>query len=73
MHHRHNYTCYSNHHRSGEPAHELVKGPKKIVTVTKAIRAMTAIVVFGIPLVTGTVALLGYGLHEAYKRMTGRS
>ena len=28
---------------------------------------------FGIPLVTGTVALLGYGMYEAYKRMTSRS
>ena len=32
---------------------------------------MTAVVVFGIPLVAGTAALLSYGIHKAYKRITG--
>ena len=56
--------------RSGEAAER--KGSKKIAAAARAIRAITAIVVFGIPLVTGTVTLLGYGIYEAYKRVTGR-
>jgi hypothetical protein len=58
---------------SGETANGQGKGQKKIATVTKAIRALTTVVVFGIPLVTGTVTLLGYGIYEVYKRMTSRS
>ncbi|HVN25297.1 MAG TPA: hypothetical protein VMT71_15090 [Syntrophorhabdales bacterium] len=44
----------------------------KLATVAKAFRAVNAIVVFGIPLLAGTAALLGYGVHKAYKRMTRR-
>ena len=73
MDHRDDYKCSADRHRSGEPANEQVKGSKRIATATKTIRAITAIVVFGIPLVTGTVTLLGYGIYEAYKRMTSRS
>jgi hypothetical protein len=72
MDHRDDHQCSADRHRSGEPASGQGKGSKKIATVTKAIRAITAIVVFGIPLVTGTVTLLGYGIYEAYKRMTSR-
>ncbi len=43
----------------------------KATTAAKAFRALTAVVVFGIPLVTGAVALIGYGVHKAYKRITG--
>ena len=73
MDHRDNYTCSADRHRSGEPANGQGRESKKIATVTKAIRAVTAIVVFGIPLVTGTITLLGYGIYEAYKRVTNRS
>ncbi len=44
----------------------------KIEAAGKAFRALTAIVVFGIPLVTGTATLVGYGIYRAYRRMTGR-
>ena len=70
---RDDYKCSTDRHRSGEPPNGQGKGPKEIATATKAIRALTAIVVFGIPLVTGTVTLLGYGIYEAYKRVTSRS
>ncbi len=40
--------------------------------LAKAVRATTAIVVFGIPVMTATAALIGYGIHTAYKRITGR-
>ena len=70
---RDDYKRSADRHRSGEPANGQGKESKKIATVTKAIRAITAVVIFGIPLVTGTVTLLGYGIHEAYKRMTSRS
>ena len=73
MDHRDDYKCSVDRHRSGEPANGQGKGSKKIATATKAIRAITAIVVFGVPLVTGTATLLGYGIHKAYRRMTGRS
>jgi len=43
----------------------------KVTTAAKAFRALTAVVVFGIPLVTGAVALISYGVHKAYKRITG--
>jgi hypothetical protein len=59
--------------RPGEPVSGQGKASGKIANATKAIRAITAIVVFGVPLVTGTATLLGYGVYKAYKRMTGRS
>jgi len=43
----------------------------KVTTVVKVFRALTAVVVFGIPLITGAVALVSYGVHKAYKRITG--
>ena len=73
MEHRDDHKYSANPHTSGEPANGQGKGSKRIAPAAKAIRAITAIVVFGIPLVTGTAALLGYGVCKAYKRMTGRS
>jgi hypothetical protein len=52
---------------------EPSSGWEKIATATKVVRAITAIVVFGIPVVTGTAVLLGYGVHKLYERITGRS
>ena len=45
----------------------------KIVTATKAIRAITAIVFFAVPVVTGTAVLMGYGVHKLYQRITGKA
>jgi hypothetical protein len=73
MDHRDDYKDCADRHKFGEPPNGQGKGSKKIATAIKTIRAITAIVVFGIPLVTGTVTLLGYGIYEAYKRMTSRS
>lgn len=61
-----------NHCRSGEPAKGQQEQSGKFATAAKAIRALTAIVVFGVPLVTGTATLLGYGVYKAYKRITNR-
>jgi hypothetical protein len=66
------YKCSVDRHKSDEPANGRGKGSKRIATVTKAVRAITTIVVFGVPLVIGTATLLGYGVYEAYKRMTSR-
>ena len=55
-----------------EPAGRQGKGLGKISTVAKVFRAITAIVVFGVPLVAGTAALLSYGVHKAYKRITDK-
>jgi hypothetical protein len=52
---------------------EFSRGQGKIATAAKVVRAITAIVVFGIPVVTGTAVLLGYGVHKLYQRITGRS
>ncbi len=37
--------------------------------VSKTIRAVTALIVFGIPLVAGTAVVVGYGAYEAYKKL----
>ena len=46
------------------------KGRAGRLTVTTAIRAATAIIVFGIPLVVGTATVVGCGVYKAYKRLT---
>jgi len=56
-----------------EPSSGREKRWGKIATATKVARAITAIVLFGIPVVTGTAVLLGYGVHKLYERITGRS
>jgi hypothetical protein len=71
-----NYRNDNKHFRDngiyGEPAGGRGKGSAKIATAAKVLRAITAVVVFGIPMVTGAAALLGYGVHKAYKRITGK-
>ena len=56
-----------------EPSSGQGKRRGKIATATKVVRAVTAIVVFGIPVVTGTAVLIGYGVHKLYQRITGKS
>ncbi|MBA4391066.1 MAG: hypothetical protein C0399_09020 [Syntrophus sp. (in: bacteria)] len=73
MDHRDDYKYSSDRHRSGEPVNRQGKGPKKITVAAKAIRAITAIVVFGVPLAAGAATLIGYGVYKAYKNITGRS
>jgi hypothetical protein len=74
MDHGDDYKRSADRDRSDEPARvEGKKGSKRIATVTKTVRAVTAVVVFGIPLAAGTVTLLGYGIYQAYKRITSRS
>jgi hypothetical protein len=70
---RDGYKCSTDCHRSSGGADGQGKGSKKIATAAKVVRAITSIVVFGVPLIAGTTALLGYGIHKAYRRMTGRS
>ncbi len=47
--------------------------PRKIATAAKAARAASAIIFFGIPVVIGTVTLLGYGASKVYKWIFDRS
>ena len=56
-----------------EPSSGQGKRWGKIATATKVVRVVTAIVFFGIPVVSGTAVLLGYGVHKLYERITGRS
>ena len=67
---RDDYEGSADSRKPGEPASGQGEGLGRLA---KAFRAITAIVVFGIPLVTGTAAVLGYGVYKAYKRMAGRS
>lgn len=42
--------------------------PKKI-TPLDLVRAATTVVVFGIPLIAGAAAVLGYGAYKAFKKL----
>ena len=42
--------------------------PKKI-TPFDLIRAATTVIVFGIPLIAGAAAVLGYGAYRAFKKL----
>ena len=70
---RDDYTYSADARRPDAPASGQGKVSGKVATAAKVIRAVTAIVVFGVPLVTGTATLLGYGIYKAYKRITGSS
>jgi hypothetical protein len=69
---RNDDNCSADKRRFGESAGGQGKGSGVIAAATKAIRAVTAIVVFGVPLVAGTAALLGYGVYKTFKRLSGR-
>ena len=45
---------------------------KKSDKILKAIRAASAVIVFGIPLVAGTAVMLGYGAAKIYKKIKRR-
>jgi hypothetical protein len=64
MDHRDDYNYSADSPRHGEPVSGQGKASGKIATTTKTMRAITAIVVFGVPLVTGTATLLGYGIYR---------
>ncbi len=70
MNHRHDHGCSGDSRRSEETAGGQREGSGRL-TAAKAFRAVSAIVVFGIPLLAGTAALVGCGLHRVYKRITG--
>ena len=72
MDHRDDYQYSPDSRRPAESTSGQGKASGKIATAAKTIRAITAIVVFGVPLVTGTATLLAYGVYKAYKRMTSR-
>jgi hypothetical protein len=57
---------------AGESGQRGQKGEGSRSSLETVARAATAIVVFGIPLVVGTAAVLGYGVHSLYKRLRGR-
>ncbi len=47
-------------------------GPQKIVLAAKALRGLTAVVVFGLPLAVGAAGVAGYGLYKVYRRLKGK-
>lgn len=58
---------------SGPSADGREKRRDRSAPMAKAFRAATAVVVFGVPLLVGTAAVLGYGVYKAYKGITDRS
>jgi len=58
--------------------HDKLKGTKqrntaaRIIAPTKVFRVTTVVVFFGIPLITGDGALIGYGAHQVYKCISGK-
>jgi hypothetical protein len=69
---RNEYGSLENHYGFGGPADGRGKIGKKVTAVTKATRAISAVVFFGIPSAIGVITLVGYGVHKAYKRITRR-
>ncbi|GEM_PF-774036 len=41
----------------------------KKITPLDLVRAATTVVVFGIPLIAGAAAVLGYGAYKAFKKL----
>ena len=37
-----------------------------------AIKVLSAVIIFGIPLVPGAVVIAGYGAYKAYKKVTSK-
>jgi hypothetical protein len=56
---------------SGELSPEKER-PGGLATAGKVFRVATAVTVFGIPLLVGTAAVIGWGVHGAYKYLTRR-
>ncbi|MDD5009258.1 MAG: hypothetical protein PHU49_11565 [Syntrophorhabdaceae bacterium] len=54
------------HIRTDEPDG---KRKSKKITPFDMIRAASTIVVFGIPLIAGTAAVLGYGAYKAFQKL----
>lgn len=61
-----------NHNISDKSANDQ-KDSGKIAAAVKTARATSAIIFFGIPVIIGTVSLLGYGASKVYKRIFDRS
>lgn len=40
--------------------------------ISTAIKAISTIIVFGVPLIACTTAILGYGIHKIYKKLKRR-
>lgn len=67
---RNEHGSSENHYRFGGQADRRGKTGKKVAAVTKAIRATSAVVFFGIPAAVGVITLVGYGVHKVYKQIT---
>jgi len=57
--------------RTSKSAVEKNKMSGEVSPPVKTFRAVTAVVVFGIPLAAGTAAILSYAVKSIYKRMRG--
>jgi hypothetical protein len=67
------YQNSTDSNRPSQSARGQGKESGRITTAARVFRAVTAIVVFGIPLIAGSATLLGYGFYKAYKRVADRS
>lgn len=68
---RHNHDAPFSHDEAGHgtSGRDRRQTPGSPSALEKAVRATTAIVVFGIPLAVGTATVLGYGAYSLYKRL----
>jgi hypothetical protein len=46
------------------------KQKSRKITAPELARAVSSIIVFGIPLITLTAAVIGYGMSKIYKKLT---
>jgi hypothetical protein len=60
----------ANEGASGQAHPDRERKSGKLAGAATVLRAATAIVVFGIPLLAGAAAIIGYGAHAVYKRIT---
>jgi len=64
--------CPSHGNASAGSARSGERHSGKLAAAGKVFRVAAAVTVFGIPLLVGTVAVIGYGVHEAYKALKRR-
>ncbi|MCX5816653.1 MAG: hypothetical protein NTX75_10520 [Proteobacteria bacterium] len=46
-----------------------MKKSGKIAAAATAIKAVSTIIIFGVPLIVGTATILGYGAYKAFKKL----
>lgn len=69
---RHDRSCSADEAMIGEHADGREEESERVAPAEKTFRVGTAIAVFGVPLVAGVAALIGYGVQKLIKAITGK-